>query len=96
MVGNLPAMWTPPYDISGCGSVWLERLVWDQEVAGSNPVTPITTLIPEVRCLCGLRDFCYRKNHPKRWLRCYFASRMILQIKHGYAPNVTKQTKQEL
>ena len=25
---------------SGCGSVWLERLVWDQEVAGSNPVTP--------------------------------------------------------
>ena len=27
---------TPP----GCGSAWLERLVWDQEVAGSNPVTP--------------------------------------------------------
>ena len=27
----------------GCGSVWLERLVWDQEVAGSNPVTPIIT-----------------------------------------------------
>ena len=26
---------------TGCGSVWLERLVWDQEVAGSNPVTPI-------------------------------------------------------
>ena len=26
---------------SECGSVWLERLVWDQEVAGSNPVTPI-------------------------------------------------------
>ena len=25
---------------SGCGSAWLERLVWDQEVAGSNPVTP--------------------------------------------------------
>ena len=24
---------------SGCGSAWLERLVWDQEVAGSNPVT---------------------------------------------------------
>ena len=28
--------------ITGCGSAWLERLVWDQEVAGSNPVTPIT------------------------------------------------------
>ena len=27
---------------TGCGSAWLERLVWDQEVAGSNPVTPTT------------------------------------------------------
>ncbi len=27
--------------MTGCGSAWLERLVWDQEVAGSNPVTPI-------------------------------------------------------
>ena len=26
--------------MTGCGSAWLERLVWDQEVAGSNPVTP--------------------------------------------------------
>ena len=25
---------------SGCGSAWLEHLVWDQGVAGSNPVTP--------------------------------------------------------
>ena len=28
--------------LSGCGSVWLEYLVWDQGVAGSNPVTPIS------------------------------------------------------
>ena len=28
---------------TGCGSAWLERLVWDQEVAGSNPVTPIVS-----------------------------------------------------
>src|SRR3954470_10726639 len=28
---------SPP---SGRSSAWLERLVWDQEVAGSNPVTP--------------------------------------------------------
>ena len=28
----------------GCGSAWLERLVWDQEAAGSNPVTPITSI----------------------------------------------------
>lgn len=25
---------------SGCGSAWLEHLVWDQGVAGSNPVFP--------------------------------------------------------
>ena len=31
----------PLESLSGCGSAWLERLVWDQEVAGSNPVTPI-------------------------------------------------------
>ena len=30
--------------VSGCGSVWLEYLVWDQGVAGSNPVTPICFL----------------------------------------------------
>ena len=26
---------------TGCGSAWLERLIWDQEAAGSNAVTPI-------------------------------------------------------
>ena len=26
---------------TGCGSAWLEHLVWDQGVAGSNPVTPM-------------------------------------------------------
>ena len=31
--------------LSGCGSAWLERLVWDQEVAGSNPVTPIVEML---------------------------------------------------
>ena len=30
-------------NLTGCGSAWLERLVWDQEVAGSNPVTPTET-----------------------------------------------------
>ncbi len=31
--------------VPGCGSAWLERLVWDQEVAGSNPVTPIAMIM---------------------------------------------------
>jgi hypothetical protein len=30
---------------AGCGSAWLERLVRDQEVAGSNPVTPTSCKI---------------------------------------------------
>ncbi len=30
---------TPP-DLPGRSSAWLERLVWDQKVAGSNPVAP--------------------------------------------------------
>src|SRR4051794_3562566 len=29
-----------PGSQAGCGSAWLERLVRDQEVAGSNPVPP--------------------------------------------------------
>ena len=29
---------------SGGGSAWLEHLVWDQGVAGSNPVTPTCNL----------------------------------------------------
>ena len=29
-----------PFKFSGCSSAWLERCVWDAEVAGSNPVTP--------------------------------------------------------
>src|SRR5882724_1831622 len=33
---------------TGCSSAWLERLVRDQEVAGSNPVTPtrLATTLP--------------------------------------------------
>ena len=28
------------FSITRCGAAWLARLIWDQEVAGSNPVTP--------------------------------------------------------
>ena len=39
------------FSITGCGAAWLARLIWDQEVAGSNPVTPtimkwLFTVIP--------------------------------------------------
>lgn len=39
---------------SGCGSAWLERLIWDQEVAGSNPVTPMKLLKLIIRYFAGV------------------------------------------
>ena len=38
---------------TGCGSAWLERLVWDQEVAGSNPVTPTAVNLLPQACGCS-------------------------------------------
>ena len=42
-------------EIPGCGSAWLEHLVWDQGVAGSNPVFP-TILKPVDQMIYG---FCF-------------------------------------
>lgn len=38
---------------SGCGSAWLEHLVWDQGVAGSNPVFPTIYKIGAIAQLGG-------------------------------------------
>ena len=29
----------------GCSEVWLSHLIWDQEIAGSSPVTPIKEIV---------------------------------------------------
>ena len=45
--------------IAGCGSVWLERSLWEREVAGSNPVTPIEGINPSDRLVSvELRYIC--------------------------------------
>jgi hypothetical protein len=37
------------YVLPGCSSVWLERLLWEQEVAGSSPVTPTAVSNESIR-----------------------------------------------
>ena len=32
---------------AGRGSAWLERLLWEQDVGGSNPLAPTMNLSPE-------------------------------------------------
>ncbi len=52
------------FSITGCGAAWLARLIWDQEVAGSNPVTPsfynmvgMAQLVSAPDCGSGGRGF---------------------------------------
>src|SRR5690554_46709 len=47
---------------SGCSVARSSRLVWDQEVAGSNPATPTTLILsdvinPQILWICGFFVF---------------------------------------
>ena len=55
---------------SGCGAAWLARMVWDHEVGGSNPPTPISatkgTSWPEAAQICSLQNlltFILKRSH---------------------------------
>ena len=37
--------------VTWCGSAWLEHLIWDQEVAGSNPVAQMKVVRGEIPAL---------------------------------------------
>lgn len=58
-----------PYQHTGCGSVWLERVVWDHEAAGSNPVTPSVYTRSQIRMVAGFAIFDSLHNNRKIWLR---------------------------
>ena len=58
---------------TGCGSAWLERLVWDQEVAGSNAVT---------RTVCGCSSMVeHQPSKLDTWVR-FPSPALILQMQY--------------
>jgi hypothetical protein len=38
--------------MAGCSAAWLARLLWEQNVAGSNPATRIFALVTEWKTYC--------------------------------------------
>lgn len=61
---------------TGCGSVWLERVVRDDEAAGSNPVIPINKEIV-------LEKYLSQERMKNRWCGSTF-----LPIYHIYICNI--------
>ena len=84
--GGLPGKVSGSWNIiTGCSVVWLARLIWDQEVAGSNPVTPILSpfklmvfmvgiaqLVRAPDCGSGGRGF--ESHYPPFEFFCYHGS----------------------
>src|SRR5262245_56346128 len=52
--------------LAGRSSAWLERLVWDQEVAGSNPVAPIASGTTGCALALASSSFQPRRGAPPR------------------------------
>ena len=47
--------------LTGCGAVWLARLIWDREVAGSNPAVPTPPIVHGGLCLAPRKDEAARR-----------------------------------
>ncbi len=56
------------WQVAGRSSAWLERLLWEQEVARSNRVAPTNFSGPGLRLLVQIRKF----GHGVARLQCHF------------------------
>ena len=78
--------------LTGCGAAWLARLIWDQEVAGSNPVTPIVMvgmaqLVSAPDCGSGGRGF--ESRYPPLTLSILYGSLAQLVEHSTFNPGVS-------
>ncbi len=78
--------------LTGCGAAWLARLIWDQEVAGSNPVTPIVMvgmaqLVSAPDCGSGGRGF--ESRYPPSYFSTLYGSLAQLVEHWTFNPGVS-------